>query len=122
MNGISFLADTNFLIYLLEGNEQAAKFSEYSFAISSVTEIELLGKFSISEREKKVIRSLLNACMLFELNEKVKEKAIELKQKMKIKLPDAVIAATALCHGLTLVTANKAFSKIKDLDIILLEV
>lgn len=41
MSGIDFLADTNFLIYLLEERTEAAVFANYSFAISFVTEIEL---------------------------------------------------------------------------------
>lgn len=40
MNGIDFLADTNFVIYLLEGRTEAAAFASYSFAVSFVTKIE----------------------------------------------------------------------------------
>jgi hypothetical protein len=45
MNGIDFLADTNFLIYLLEGRPEAALFADYSFDISFITEIEAFAIF-----------------------------------------------------------------------------
>lgn len=40
---IDFIADTNFLIYLHEGNKMVEPFLEYSFGISFISEIELLG-------------------------------------------------------------------------------
>lgn len=52
MNGIDFLADTNFLIHVHEGHPIAEPFLDYRFAISYITELELLGKFSISKNEK----------------------------------------------------------------------
>jgi len=42
-------------------------FSQYSFAISTITEIELLGKFNIAENEKKIIRQMLDGCLLLEV-------------------------------------------------------
>ena len=56
------------------------------------------------------------------MNDSIKNRAIELKQTTKIKLPDAVIAATAICHHLTILTADKGFTKLKNLNIVLLEV
>jgi len=52
----------------------------------------------------------------------IRNTAIELKQKNKVKLPEAVIAATSICNNLTLLTADKGFAKINGLDIILLEI
>lgn len=48
MNGPDLLLDTNVVIYFLEGDERLAPFADYSFAISTVTEIELLGWVGIS--------------------------------------------------------------------------
>jgi predicted nucleic acid-binding protein len=45
-----------------------------------------------------------------------------LKRKYHIKLPDAVIAATCLVFDIPLVTADKGFSKISELDLILIEI
>ena len=122
MNGIDFLADTNFLIYLLEGRSEAAAFATYSFALSFVTEIELLGRYKLETNDELAIRDLLNDCVIIDLNTSVKQKAIALKQSRKIKLPDALIAATAQTFGLTLLTADTGFRTIPELDMVLLEV
>ena len=45
----------------------------------------------------------------------------KLKIKYKTKLPDALIAASAIMLGIPLLTFDKGFSKIKELDIVLLE-
>ncbi len=79
MNGIDFLADTNFLIYLLEGRPEAALFADYSFAVSFITEIELLGRVGLSEDEANLIRNLLSNCVIIDLSAIVKDKAIKLK-------------------------------------------
>jgi predicted nucleic acid-binding protein len=56
------------------------------------------------------------------LNDTIKEITISLKQKYAIKTPDAIIAATAKAFNLPLVTADKGFKKIDDVDIVLLDV
>ena len=74
MNGIDFLADTDFLIYVLEGRQEVEIFADFSFAISFVTEIELLGKKSITENEKVVIQELLDACLIIDLTPQSKQR------------------------------------------------
>jgi len=44
-----------------------------------------------------------------------------LKKKYSIKLSDAIIAASCLVYDIPLVTADKGFSKIKELDLVLIE-
>lgn len=122
MNGIDFLADTNFLIYLLEGRSEAAAFATYSFAISFVTEIELLGRYRLERNEETAIRDLLSDCVVIKLNSSIKQKAIALTQSHRIKLPDALVAATAKTFGLPLLTADTGFRTIPDLGVVLLEV
>ncbi len=120
MNGIDFLADTNFLIYLLEGRPETELFADHSFAISFVTEIELLGGKSISDDEKQIIQQLLDTCFIIDLHPAVKAKAISLKQNHRIKLPDALVAASAYHARLPLLTADKGFAALPDLDLVLL--
>jgi len=56
------------------------------------------------------------------LTNPIKQETIRIRQLYKIKLPDAIIAATAIVEGLTLVTADKGFKKIENLSLILLDV
>lgn len=120
MNGIDFLADTNFLIYLLEGRPETELFADFSFDVSFVTEIELWGRKDISETELQVIQELLDACFIIDLQPAIKAKAISLKQQHKIKPPDALVAATAYQSGLPLLTADKGFTAVPGLDLLLL--
>ncbi|TDX87176.1 type II toxin-antitoxin system VapC family toxin [Epilithonimonas xixisoli] len=119
---IDFIADTNFLIYVHEGNELIAPFLEYNFGISFISEVELLGFKNISKSQESKLKELIKDCFLIEWNSKIKEKTIDLRKRYSIKLPDAIIAATSLVYGLPLVTADKGFSKIEELDLILFEI
>lgn len=120
MNSSDFLADTNFLIYLLEGRAETEVFADFSFAVSFITEIELLGRKGISAPEKRIIQDLLDTCFIIDLNSAIKSKAISLRQIHKIKVPDALVAATSYYSGLPLLTADKGFSSLPDLDLFLL--
>jgi predicted nucleic acid-binding protein len=53
--------------------------------------------------------------------EKINEITISLKQQYRIKLPDALIAATALHENIPLLTFDKDFVRIKELNLVLLE-
>ena len=118
---IDFIADTNFLIYVHEGNKIVEPFLEYNFGISFISEVELLGFQGLSTSEEIKLKELINDCFQIEWNTKIKDKTIQLKRKYNIKLPDAIIAATSLVYDLPLVTADKAFSKIEELDLVLIE-
>jgi predicted nucleic acid-binding protein len=117
---IDFVADTNFLVYVHEGNENIIPFLNYNFGISFITEVELLGFKGISKDQETKLKQLLNDSFNIEWNSKIKEQTIELRKKYNIKLPDAIIAATSLVYELPLVTADKEFSKILELDLILI--
>jgi len=93
---IDFIADTNFLIYLHEGNKIVEPFIEYDFGISFITEVELLGFQGLTKPEEAKLKMLLNDCFQIEWNNKLKEQTIQLKRKYSIKLPDAIIASTCL--------------------------
>ncbi len=122
MSGAKLLVDTNVFIRLFEGDlEVANHLQEKHLFVSVVTEMELLGFYGISASDKEFYRSVLNDCSLVELSQPVKEKTIFLKQTYKIRLPDAIIAATAQYLSLPLLTYDKGFSKIKEIDVLLLE-
>ncbi|MEO5912200.1 MAG: type II toxin-antitoxin system VapC family toxin [Pelobium sp.] len=119
---IDFIADTNFIIYLHEGNSIVEPFLEYNFGVSFISEIELLGHKGISQLEEVNLKQLLNDCFQIEWSSNLKEQTIRLKREYSIKLPDAIIAASCLLYETPLITADKGFSKIKELDLILIEI
>ena len=117
MNGIDFVADTNALIYLLNGNSCMLPFLNKSLAFSVISEMELLSFSGITEEEENNIKALLNECEEISLLKDVKEKAIELRRKYKTKLPDAIVAASAIVNNLPLITADKGFNQIQELKL-----
>jgi len=117
MNGIDFLADTNALIYLLNGNPCMRPFLQKNLAFSVVSEMELLSFPGITADEEINIKSLLLDCKEIPLTEEIKEKTIEIRKKYKTKLPDAIVAASAIANKLLLITADKGFNKIEELNL-----
>lgn len=113
--GIKYLWDTNTAIYYLQQQfpVSAEKFVDSILvnskpAISVITEIELMCWKGSSEKDNAVIKSFITDCFLFELEQSIKEQTAVIRKEVKMKLPDAIIAATALSYNLTLVTRNVA--------------
>ncbi len=121
MSGAELLLDTNIVIYFLEGDERLSAFADYKFAISAITEIELLGWPGITPDETAKVKGFLSTCEVIELNREVKQLTIAIKQKTRVKVPDAIVAATALHVGIPLITADKGLAKLENIDLILLE-
>lgn len=94
-------------------------FFDGKFYISIINKIELLGFKDISTDEEQNFHKLINASTILNLTDDIVTKTIEVRKQFKIKLPDAIIAATALTHNLTIVTRNtKDFEKIKGVEIL----
>ena len=121
MNGIRILCDTNVLIHLLNNNADVIEFLNQKYVIISfITELELYGKQMNSE-ELEVIDSLIDSCIIIDLIQPIKKIIIQLKQKYKIKLPDAIIAATSIYYDIPLVTFDSNFQNISELKLVLLK-
>jgi hypothetical protein len=102
------LVDTNILIYLSKKKLQFNKVAspDDKLFISVITYMEVLGyKFS-SNFEKQFIEKICRNLPVINLNSKIVEKVIQIRQNNRIKLPDAIILATALVNKFELVTAN----------------
>lgn len=121
MSGIRILCDTNVLIHLLHNNEVVVDFlTDKAVYISAITELELFGKQDMSQSEDTIIEELVEACFVFDLLTPVKQIVKNIRRKYKMKLPDAIIAATAIYLDLPLVTFDSDFSKIEELTLVLM--
>lgn len=116
-----FIADTNFLIYVHEGHTMVEPFLKFNFGISFISEVELLGFKGISRTEEIILKKLIDDCFLIDWSAKIKDQTIEFRKKYSLKLPDAIIAATSFVFSVPLVSADKALSKIEELDLVLIE-
>lgn len=122
ISGTKVLADTNVFINLSEGKGSIEPhIVGKDVYLSVVSEIEILGWHNISETDEAYFEMLIGDCFLIELTPAIKHRSIRLKQKHRIKLPDAIIAATALFLDMPLLTFDTDFARIEDLDLILLE-
>ena len=102
------LLDSNILIYAAQPGQEAVR--EKIFAepvgVSVATIMEVLGYHLLSSEEEGDLRTLLSALIVFPADIVVAECAVTLRQQRKMGLGEAIIAATALVHGLPLVTRN----------------
>jgi len=119
-----YLFDTNALIYYLAGEALRVKSLFQSLkergelpAVSVISQIELL---SIDDEAKLVkVRALLGAVRVCGLEDSIIEESARIRRKCKLKLPDAIIAATALVYDYAVVTRNKEdFGKVRGLEVI----
>ena len=117
MSGISVMIDTNIAIALLNGDEKlAGMFDGKDVRISFITELELLCKPGLKISEKKDIQSFIDDCTILNINSSIKEITISIRQSNKIKLPDAIIAATCIYWNLPFFTRDDDFKSIKGLN------
>lgn len=119
MNGKEILIDTNIVLYLLKGNDTLEEILQGKEPyLSFITELELMGFQDISIKEEKQINELLNDCLVVSLNNNIKKEYIELRKKYRLKLADAIIAATAITLNIPLITSDKQFAIVKELNLI----
>ncbi|MEN6611701.1 MAG: type II toxin-antitoxin system VapC family toxin [Methanoregulaceae archaeon] len=119
-----YLFDTNILIYyfadMLPEREitNIERILKESFHISIITKIEFFGfeKYSRDEFSQE-LEFIGHASVIF-LTDEIADMAIDLRRKTRIKIPDAIIAATCLAEDFTLITRNeKDFRDITGLEI-----
>lgn len=123
MNGSDFvLADTNALIHFLLGNPNVFHLpADKTIYISFVTEIEIQSKKEQSKADRHLVKSLLQDCIIVDINEPTKQLTIKLRRQRSIKTSDAIIVATAQYLDLPLITGESSFSKIPNLSLLLFE-
>jgi predicted nucleic acid-binding protein len=101
VSGTKFLLDTNFILGLLKSHPavlaevSARNLSVAECSYGAITRMELLGFPGITRDEESLIRQKLERLRYLPLTRAVEDVVISLRQTRKIKLPDAVIAATA---------------------------
>jgi toxin FitB len=103
-----WLADSNILILAASRLDHPlqAWLEEQVPAISPITRIEVLGFHKFKPGEKALIQALIDPLDELGIGPATVNLAIGLRQQRKMSLADALIAATALEHNLTLATRN----------------
>ena len=119
--GSQYLLDTNAVIDFAANRlplSSAQKLSEIvddAPVISFINKIELIAFTNVPI----VVNSFVDAAKVITINDEIINQTIEVRKRYRLKLPDAIIAATAIVNNLTLVTHNiKDFRKINGLNLI----
>ena len=122
--GTKYLIDSNAAIDYLRGSLSASGMTFMDDVVndipkvSIVSKIEVLG-FNTTPEAYKILTDFFDDALVLPLSDEVAEKTIELRKNYKIKLPDAIIAATALDYNFTLITRNTAdFDKVQELTVV----
>lgn len=121
----NYLLDSNIIIDYLEGKmplhvlDRMDKIIDNKAKISVVTQMEILGWFGATSVQLKLPNEFVADAIVLDLIPDVINRTIMIRQRFKIKLPDAIIAATALVYDLTLLSRNVGdFKNISGLKII----
>jgi len=118
MSGIKYLLDTNIILGLLKATStvlEAFTFRSIQAAecgYSAITRMELLGYSGITAQEEHLIYNTLAKFTYCGLTRDVENMTIRIRQTHKIKLPDAIIAATALSLNLELLSMDKQLLRV----------
>jgi predicted nucleic acid-binding protein len=104
------LADTNLIIYSVKPAYGFIRdwFETAEPAASAVSYVEALGYWNIKPDEERDLTEFFASTDVLPLNDAVLKQAVKLRQSRSMGLGDALLAATALVHGLTLATHNTA--------------
>ena len=87
--------------------------------ISTITAMEVLSWPGHSDESVEMTTTFLEVFDEIVIDDEIKAVAIKIRRNYRLKLPDAIIAATALHLGLPLVTRNvKDFNNIPELRLI----
>ena len=122
MNGTRYLFDANANIALLKGNSRLDNLLLQAdwIATSIINVLEFLSFSYLNETDKKVFYEFISRIRVIPVSDtdrNVLETIAELRIFQHLKLPDAIIAGTAINNNAVLLTNDKAFSKIPLLKI-----
>jgi predicted nucleic acid-binding protein len=115
------LLDSNLVIYAAEPGYDAVRdfIAKHDASVSAVSKVEVLGYHKLSVEQHRRLDRIFLLLPVLAVSDPVIDQAVLLRQERKMSLGDALIAATALVHGLAVATANvKDYNWIKGLAVV----
>jgi predicted nucleic acid-binding protein len=102
------LLDSNIIIYATDPENEWLRIwlEAEPFAISQISQIEVLGYHQITPEEITDLQEFLYSSNILPVSDEAANMAIALRQQRKISLADSILAATALENDLELVSRN----------------
>lgn len=114
-NGMGRVLDTNIVLYAL-GGRLTSPLQPDRYFISVITEMELLSFPGLTSEEEERIRLFVSKVHVCQLTKLVRVKAVELRRSLGLKLPDAIIAATAAALNCELLTNDKVLLGLAEIQ------
>ena len=116
MSGIKYLFDTCAVVDFIHA-ERGFKNRQYDFDeapqfVSVIARIEVLAYPGMTVEEELARRRFLAGVTLVPITGSIEEQAIAIRKAVKIKLPDCIIAATALVMDAVLLTSDTTLLKL----------
>jgi predicted nucleic acid-binding protein len=120
-----YTLDTNAILYYLKDDPDTVASLRNVFTqnvplyVSAITELELFAFSNLSTAEEKLIEELLTTVAVISLDSHIARLSAFIRRQYRLKVPDSVIAATALFTGSTLLTRNtRDFRRIPNLSLL----
>jgi predicted nucleic acid-binding protein len=115
------LIDSNVIIYATQPEHTNLRqwVAAHAPAVSAVSYVEVLGYHQLSANEEVLFRQFFAVSTILPIDQDVLDEAVRLRQQRRMTLGDALVAATALVHRLSLITHNVTdFAWIKALKVV----
>jgi predicted nucleic acid-binding protein len=120
-----YTLDTNAILYYLKDDPDAVAALRTVFSenvpvyVSAVTELELFAYSNLSAHEESLIEELLATTSVIPVDSRIARLAALVRRRYRLKVPDSVIAATAMFTGSKLLPRNSHdFRKIPGLGVL----
>lgn len=111
-----FVLDTNVVPYALAAR-LTEPLPEGRYYVSVISALELLSYPSLEPEEERQILGFLSTVTVIELNDAVKDAAVQLRRSHRLKLAGAIIAGTALVLGADFITNDRRLAGISEIMI-----
>ena len=122
---MAYTLDTNAILYYLKDDSNAVSLLREMFGhdapvyISTITELELFAFSNLTAQEHALIENILSTLSVIPVDSHIARLAAFIRRQYRLKVPDSVIAATAMFTGSTLVTRNiRDFKKVATLSLL----
>jgi predicted nucleic acid-binding protein len=122
MSGKRLLLDSNGIIALLQGNPHVVQLCQGAdwIGISVISHLEFLCFPALSPQDRQALATFESRVEVVALDTQVPgllDQAVLVRGRDRLRLPDAIIAATALFYTASLVTSDQEFAKVGGLSL-----
>lgn len=120
---MNLLIDTNIALYLLGGDPKLADLLDnVVLHLSFISELELLSYPDLTAENQREVEQFIGDCLIINITKPIKKQAVAIHKNTDLKLPDALIAGSAIVEQLPFLSADKDFERVDDLHLFTYEV